>query len=256
MIRDMNSKSGKATPEILLVLAIIALACFVGVQSFLFKQKFSAVEDEIKGVKGDGEQSLGKLRADLNSRYLQLLKLSEDMSMQQGRFQLIERSLAAEKESMGQLQDDFKRDLEAVQKKDGEHAQAVALLEDKFKNEIAAKERSIGQLQGEYDSLKNLMDDQSALLVMVREQSILNSATASSAAPSSGPQTPIDVLPASNVAQSPDSNAGSSLVPIPSGASPSVPQPAPVPVHDAGPNMNQGGAPASPSSSTAPKAGQ
>ena len=253
----MNSKSGKATPEILLVLAIIALACFVGVQSFLFKQKFTAVEDEIKGVRGDGEQGLGKLRADLNSRYLQLLKLSEDMSMQTGRFQLIERSLAAEKESMGQLQDDFKKDLDLVRKKDGEHAQAVATLEDKFKNEIAAKERSIGQLQSEYDSLKNLMDDQSALLVMVREQSILNSATASASTPSSGAApTSIDVLPASNVAQSPESTSGSSLVPIPSGASPSVPQPAPVPVHDAGPNMNQGEASASPSSSTVPKAGQ
>ncbi|SDU24519.1 hypothetical protein SAMN05444156_2828 [Verrucomicrobium sp. GAS474] len=241
----MNSQSGKATPEILLVLAIIALACFVGVQKFLLDKKFLAVQEKIDGVKKDGEDNVSKLSANLNSRYLQLLKLSEEIAMQQGRFVTIERSLAAERESMSTLQDDFKRDLDAVRKKDGEHAAAVATLEDKFKNEIAAKERSIGQLQTEYDGLKNLMDDQSALLVMVREQSILNSAGGGAGAGGAGgngaagsatPQ-PIDVFPTPATPQSPDSVAGSSLVPIPSGSSPSTPQPAPVPVHDAGPNM-------------------
>ncbi|HEY8965949.1 MAG TPA: hypothetical protein VIM58_05870 [Candidatus Methylacidiphilales bacterium] len=252
----MNSKSGKATPEILLVLAIIALACFVGVQKFLLDKKFAAVDEKINGVRKDGEDNVSKLSANLNSRYLQLLKLSEEIAMQQGRFVTIERALAAERESMSTLQDDFKRDLDAIQKKGGEQAQAVATLEDKFKNEIAAKERSIGQLQSEYDSLKNLMDDQSALLVMVREQSILNAASANGSPAATGSSSiPIDVANPTT-AQSPESVASGSLVPIPSGSSPSAPQPEPVPVHDASGKINEGAPASSSSSSTAPKAGQ
>ncbi len=87
--------------------------------------------------------------------------------------------------------------------------------------------------------------DQSALLVMVREQAILNSsgggANGNGSGDNVGAQTPVDVFPSPATAQAPTSVTGSSLVPIPSGVYPATPVPPPVPVHDAGSTINQGG---------------
>ncbi len=256
----MDSRSGKVSPEILLVLAIVALGCFVAVSYYETKVKFDQVKAQIDDSRTDSQNDVKELTDQLNKRYLQLLKLAENLAMQEGRLVTIERSIGAEKDSIAEMQDTFKTDVESIKRQGGEQTKEVALLEDKFKTEIDSKTKTIGELQDEFKTLKNLMDDQSALLVMIREQAIVSAASNGTTPPPAvpaAPSSPIDisVQNAPPGAQSPQSYQADAIVPIPSqtgpAPQPTTPQPTPMLVHDADglPSTN---APASPVAPVAP----
>lgn len=245
MVRSEHARSGKVSPEILLLLAIVLCASFEVVAYIKSGKDLDGVHDEIKQSETRGNQRIETIADELNKRYLQLLKLAEDLALQQGRLVTMERTLSSEKDSLAQLQDTVNSQLEAIKKAGGEQSKEVAALQDKFNADIASKEKTITQLQGEYEMLKHLMDDQSALLVMMREQSILNSTNSPSAA---GNQiAPVDVAKTAGAgSQAPQSFQSGAIVPIPSseavpsgmasvpaGPQPVTQPPAPVQIHDA-----------------------
>ena len=235
----MNSRSGKVNPEILLVLAIVALACYMAFSVYETNQKFAAYDAQIKDVRDTGKTDVKELADQLGARYLQLLKLAEDLAMQQSRMVSIERTISLEKDSVSQLQDTLKSEVDNLKKERGEQSDEVAALQDKFKNEITSKEQTIAKLQGEFESLKTVMDDQSALLVMIREQAILNSSGAAAAAATNGSAAAGAAPPGS---EAPQSFHAGAIVPIPStdatpatpaAAVPSTQPPAPVMINNA-----------------------
>lgn len=246
MVRYDHARSGRISPEILLLIAILLCAIFEVMAYIKSGKDLDGVHDEIKQSEARGKASIETIADELNKRYLQLLKLAEDLALQQGRLVTMERTLSSEKDSLSQLQDSVNSQLDAFKKAGGEQTKEVAALQEKFNSDIASKEKTITQLQGEYEMLKHLMDDQSALLVMMREQAIVNN-TGSGASAAAGGQIPsIDVsktAPAGS--QAPQSFQSGAIVPIPSSpaspglaASPSSPQPAtqppaPVQIHDA-----------------------
>ncbi|MDE1171530.1 MAG: hypothetical protein PW734_10035 [Verrucomicrobium sp.] len=260
--QSRRRESGRVGPEILLALAIVACGVCIGALYYQTQQDVQSLHASIDTVQARSDSNVKQLETQLGQRYLQLLKLAEDLAMQQGRMVTLERNLTLQKNSVTQLQDTFHGEVDSLKKEGGARAKEVSLLEDKFKNAIALKEKSITQLQEEYDVLKNLMDDQSALLVMMREQAIVNggSTNSSGAIPPGGPDA---VLPVANPgtqsplapgippagSQGPQSFQTGAIVPIPSteAPQPTTQPPPPMPIHDADQS------PAAPAQATAPQ---
>jgi septal ring factor EnvC (AmiA/AmiB activator) len=194
------TNSGKTNPIILLVVVFVAFAGFIGTAYYHSLQEFEAIRTEMKQLKGEVKGDVLSLTDQVNKRYLTLLQMAESLSTQQNKLIGVERTIASEREMLAQLQENFRNELAQVRKMGGDANKMVSELEEKFQKETKTGEVRLVRLTDDYNSLKTQIEDHNALLVMMREQALLNQAI-KAAAPEAATPAPTPTPGASVMAE-------------------------------------------------------
>jgi chromosome segregation ATPase len=147
---------------------------FIVAAYFSIMQEFDTVREQIVEVQSQYKKDIESLNEQIRQRYLTVLKQAQDIDQQQAKLAAIDRSITSEKEALGTVEDSFHSELAQMKKLGMDSNREVAGLEENFAEEIKLRELKLAKLQDDYQSMKNEVEDQQTLLVMMREQSLLD----------------------------------------------------------------------------------
>jgi uncharacterized membrane-anchored protein YhcB (DUF1043 family) len=169
-----TANTGKSNAMIAALIVVVACLGFMITSFISTNQDLEKVHAEMKSLRTNLDEQVVSLKDQINNRYLTLLKMSEDLSSQQSKMLGVERTIMAEREALAKLQENFRNEIAQVKKLGGDASRMVTSLEEQFKQEVKVKEVKLARLQDDFESVKNQIEDQSALLVMMREQALMN----------------------------------------------------------------------------------